>query len=455
MDMGQLALWTGLACLGLAAGLLALRQPALLVAFSIYTVSLDFYGRIEGTLFTANNLLKVVIILAFGVHMAINDRRLRIPRHLLWFLPFMIFAGLSSFYSADLPKAGFFVLRLSVLWIFAVIVANLIEEQWHLLALLIAVVGTALVVGVAAQLQTLNALTMAGVSFVQKQGPDAGSVRALGTFWDANSMGGFLAVLSLFMVAALAVPHFRWPAKVGILAVLAVAVGAILLSYSRSAWLMLVLGMLAFWRNPRLRPYTKWFFGVGLAGVLYLAIATPYGRVLLNRALSFTALEQDYSSRFRWYLALSGLQIWAAGMHWLWGGGFYSYASLVGEHWYPLASHDMVYHSGTLMSHTLVVTLLADGGLIGLLLYCLPYFAVFRELRRMRRLPLSPAARVAATACGVVVFVKVVDTFFNPHMYDHLVWLTFGLIGALSTRGFASPPGQDSTGEHPAPSYQK
>ena len=329
-----------------------------------------------------------------------------------------------------------------MLWIFAVIVANLIEEQWQLLALLVAIVGTALVVSIAAHLQTLNVLTMAGVSFVQKQGPDAGSVRALGTFWDANSMGGFLAVLCLYIVAALSLRQVHWLWKAVLLAVLTVTVGAILLSYSRSAWLVLLLGILAFWRDRQLRPYATWFLGVGLVGALYLAIATPYGRVLLNRVLSFTTLEQDYSGRFRWYLALSGLQIWSSGMHWLWGGGFYSYSSLVGANWYPLASHDMIFHSGTQLSHTLAVTLLADGGLIGLSLYCLPFYATFRELGRLRGEALNPVARVALNACGVIIFVKLVDTFFNPHMYDQLVWMTLGLIGALGTRSFAAPAGQ-------------
>jgi hypothetical protein len=256
-------------------------------------------------------------------------------------------------------------------------------------------------------------------------------------------MGGFLTLLSLYMVASLSLARLHWIWKVVILGVFAVTIGAILLSYSRSAWLMLGLGMLAFWRDRRLRPYAKWFFLVGLAGVLYLSLATPYGRALFNRLLTLGELEQDYSGRFRWYLALSGLQIWASGMHWLWGGGFYSFAELIWENWFPLATHDMVFHSGTHMSHTLLVTLLADGGVTGLLLYCLPIFAVFRELRRLGRRERSAAARVAVTACGVVIFVKVIDTFFNPHMYDHLVWMTLGLVGALDGKGFDPAPAID------------
>jgi hypothetical protein len=49
-------------------------------------------------------------------------------------------------------------------------------------------------------------------------------------------------------------------------------------------------------------------------------------------------------------------------------------------------------------------------------------------------------ARVAVNACAVVLFVKVADTFFNPHMYDQLVWMTLGLIGALGSRSFAAAP---------------
>ena len=437
MNILQLALWAGIGIAGLVAGLFVLRQPALLVALSVCTVSLDFHGRLEGTLLTANNALKVVLIVAVGVQMLSSERRLRIPRHLLWFLPFIAFAGLSSFYSADFLHAGMVLLRMLMLWLFAVIVANVVERSWQLLALLLAMVATALFVSIAAHLQTLNALTLAGVSFVQKEGPDAGSIRALGTFWDANSMGGFLALLSLFMFASMARMKHSLPLKATLLGVLAVTFGAILLSYSRSAWLMLLLGMLAYWRDDGLRPYLKWFYVIGLGGVIYLAFATPYGQPLFNRLLTFTKLEQDFSGLFRWYLALSGLQIWAAGMHWLWGGGFQSFPQLIWEHWYPLATHDMVFHSGTHMSHTLLITLLSEGGLVGLTLYCVPFFATFREVGRLQRRELSAGARIAVTACGVVIFVKVIDTFFNPHMFDHMVWLTLGLIGALDGEGFA------------------
>jgi len=420
-----------LGVLGIGFALLTLRHPHLLVALSVYTLSLDYLGRVGGSFITLNNLLKAYLIVVFLLHMAQSGRKLIIPRHLAWFLPFLVFLGLSSFYSPDLPRAGFFVTRITTVWIFAVIVANLVERTSHLALVFGVMVLTALTVSITAHMQTLNVLTMAGVEMVQKLGPDAGSVRALGTFWDANSLGGFLGILSLYMICMLAIPKAsRW-IKVGILLVLFVTFGAVLLSYSRSAWILVGLGIAAFWRFRPLRPFVGLFFAMGALGVLYLIFMTPYGPVLMNRLMSVTELTQDYSGRFRWFLAYSGMEIWAGGMRWLWGGGFYSFSHLIWSNWHPLATNDMVFHSGTHLSHTLLITLLAEGGLIGTGLFGVFLFAVVKELIRIGRKGLAGLPRIAFVASSVVIFVKIIDTFLNPSMYDNLFWLTLGLIGAL------------------------
>lgn len=447
MSAVQLLALAGVGAGGLGAGLLALRQPAILVALSVFTISLDYKGRLGEGFITANNLLKVVLIGAFLVQMLCGGRRLRLPIHLILFLPYLVFAAISSYYSAGFLQAGFYVMRLTLVWIYAVLVANLIEREWQLSLLLVAMAATALFVSVTAHMQTLNIVALAGAELIQKQGPDAGSVRALGTFWDANALGGFLGVLSLFLMAGLARGNLGWIRRGAILCVLGVAFGAVLLSFSRSAWLMIAFGMLLFAREHRLRPYVGWFLALGLCGALYVLIATPYGHALTARFLSFGELGQDYSGRFRWYLALSGLEIWADGMHWLWGSGFYSFGEQIWRHWYPLATHDMMYHSGTNMSHTLLVTLLAEGGLLGVLLFVVPFMAALRALGRLRRQPHGQVAGSVLLGCQVVLMVKLVDTFFNPLMYDNLIWLTMGLIGAIA--GPAFPPLPAGTGGGP------
>ena len=56
-----------------------LKRPILLVALSIYTVSLDHVGRIQGSTITVNNLLKVVMIAVLVAWMARAGMKLRLP----------------------------------------------------------------------------------------------------------------------------------------------------------------------------------------------------------------------------------------------------------------------------------------------------------------------------------------------------------------------------------------
>jgi O-antigen ligase len=99
----------------------------------------------------------------------------------------------------------------------------------------------------------------------------------------------------------------------------------------------------------------------------------------------------------------------------------------------------MMFHSGTHLSHTLLITLLSEGGLIGTGLFAVFLYAVWRELVRIRREEHSGLARIALVACTVIFLVKLVDTFFNPSMYDNLFWLTLGLIGAIGRFPLSRP----------------
>ncbi len=410
-----------------------IKRPIWLVAAGIYAVSLDHIGRIQDSTFTINNLLKVALIAAVILHMMQVNRRIRIPRHLIWFLPFLAFTAISSFYSHDVARATFFLIRLCLLWTFALLVANVVESRRHLAILLVVMAGTAAVVSTLAHMQTLNALTLAGVAAFQKAGPDSGGVRAISTFWDANHMGGFLTVLTVFLVAFVADVKTRWSLRMATLVVVFLAFGAILLSFSRSAWLALGLSMLLFTRFSDMRKGLKGFYVVGVLGVGYLTFFTPYGRDLFTRLSSIANLGEDYSGNFRLYLAISGLEMWANGLNWIWGAGFQSFGRLIGEHWYFKASNDMIFHSGVHLSHTLWITLLAEGGLIAITLFILFMRSVLREASCLLSRRETGVFRAVAVACWVLMVVKLADFFLNPSIYDNQFWMTLGLLGALSS----------------------
>ena len=411
----------------------SLRRPALLIGLSVYTVSLDHMGRVQGSALTANNLLKLVLFGVFLLWMALSGKRLRLPRHLLWFLPFLVFCGVSTFYSPDLLRGSFYFTRLAVVWLYALIVANFVEKRSDMVIVLGSMVATALVVSVLAHMQTLNAFTLGAVEAFQKHGPEASGVRAMSTFWDSNRMAQFLTTLSLFMIATLSLRGLRRYWGAGILLVLFLSFGAILLSFSRGAWLTLVVAQLFFLRFAETRRVVGIFLLVGTVGAIYMAFFTPYGVALLDRLQTFGSLGSDFSGRFRTLLAFGGLQIWADGMHWLWGGGYQSFSRLVVEHWQYFMNHDMIYHSGTTLSHTLYATIIAEGGLLGVLLFLAFLRAVFREMRYVFSHELEDLPRAMMTGIWVFLAVKLVDWIFGASMMDNQFWLVLGLLGAMTS----------------------
>ncbi len=416
----------------LIGGLIVLRHPSLLVALSVYTISLDHMGRLQFGMLTVNNLLKIVLVGVTVIWLLTQGKRLYIPRHLIWFLFFMFFLGASCFYSADFLGGAGFVLRGGIVWLYALIIANFIRSERDLAYLLIAIVATALLVSVMAHMQTLNVLTRSSVMLVEKHGPEASGVRAVSTFWDSNRMGQFLTILAVFMTTALSLPGLRRVWKIIILLVLFSTFGAILLSFSRSAWLALSLAMLLLLPARRMRPVLVAFGAVGLFGVGYMAFFTPYGGLLLDRFSTLGQLGEDYSGRFRLLLGLSGMRIWTDGLNWLWGSGCNAFASVVANYWHPAMNHDMIHHSGTRLSHTYYITILAEGGLVGSLLFLACVRAVYLEAKLNLKRRLAPLPMAVLLAVVALLAVRLLDLSFNPNLHDNLLWLILGLLGALS-----------------------
>jgi hypothetical protein len=418
--------------IALVAGLFALRHPSLLIALSVYTISLDHMGRLQIGPLTLNNLLKIVLISVALIWMLTSGKRIQFPRPLLWFLPFLIFSGLSVFHSADFPLATFKFFRLFIVWLYALLVANFVERDRDLVYLLVSIIVTTFIVSMLAHMQTLNVLTRGAVELVEKQGPEASGVRAVSTFWDSNRLGQFLAILSIFLVSALTLPTRSKIWKILVLGVLFMAFGAVLLSFSRSAWLGLGLSMLLMLASRQMRPTALAFAAVGVAGILYMAVFTPYGGFLFTRLQTLGNLGGDFSGQFRWLLGVSGLRMWVDGLNWLWGSGYYSFAALVPQYWHPAMSHDMIFHSGTKMSHIFYITVIAEGGMIGVGLFLLFVRSVFKEIRHTMSRKLGSLPRVFLIAVTVLLSVRLVDFLFNPSLHDNLLWLMLGLLGALA-----------------------
>jgi len=412
-------------------GLLALRYPVLLIALSIFTISLDFMGRIADSTVTYNNLTKVALIGAMLVRLMVTGKRIVVPRYLLMALPFIVFIGLRSYPGPVLEGGAFHFLRLIVVWTYAVLVVNILETRRDLHILFVGVMATALISGITAHLQTLNLMTMGTGESLAAFDPGGFGVRAVSTFWNPNRLALYLLNLSIFILVGFRHPDFpRW-GKAPLLLILFSTLAAMLLTFSRSAIVSLTFASILFLRFRETRRVFVAVFGLGIVSGVLLIVATPYGQFLLDRLMSFGDLGSDFSTKTRLYLGYVGLSIWSDGLNWIWGSGFSSFAEMFHGHLHPLMSHEMSYHTGVTESHVLWITLLSETGTVGLMLFLVFLRSTFKELRRLLGVVVDPTLRLVLIGAWVLLCTRIVDWFFNPNINYNEFWLTVGLVGAV------------------------
>jgi putative inorganic carbon (HCO3(-)) transporter len=131
-------------------------------------------------------------------------------------------------------------------------------------------------------------------NFVIALGPEADRVRIWGTLNAPNTLG---MVLGLALVAYLVADRFRLSRLLGIVTV----VVALALTYVRSAWVALLVAVVALLvaSRGRLVPRVAVTLAIALVGVPALAAGTPTGQAVIGRFDTLVELDADTSARER------------------------------------------------------------------------------------------------------------------------------------------------------------
>ena len=228
-------------------------------------------------------------------------------------------------------------------------------------------------------------------------------------FYDSNIFGRYMALVIVLLVALLLYER-RQRLLIGVTVTLAIVWGGLVLALSRSSLLALLFGMgtlaAVHWRAGRR------VLGVAavlvVAGAIALAISpTTFG---LNQGL-------NGASSGRANLVTGGLSMF--GSRPVWGYGSGSFAT---------EYHRRNPSSTLTASHTIPITVAAEQGLIGLLVYLAlvisALLALFREVR-------ADPVRLAVTAAFVALLVHTM--LYAAFLEDPLSWTLLGIGSALLT----------------------
>ncbi|MBN2171767.1 MAG: O-antigen ligase family protein [Candidatus Krumholzibacteriota bacterium] len=452
---------TQLLLLALAAGavgvfcLAAIRWPVIMALLAPLTMGLDYLGRLGAGVLTVNNLAKLLFLLLFFLGWLLRNRPVRVPWHLLLFLPLLLVTGIAVLYSAWFPQALLSWGRFLFVWSFAVLVANVLTGERHLRAVLDAMAIAALMVSAIAVVQGLQVFQEGALAIHGKEEVMARGIRVSGGFWNPNRMAVFLVGLATFLVAALPVRTLGRGRKAAYVLAIAASLVAVFMSLSRSGFIALGLTLLLFLFSRRHRPLAASAAFAAAVVAVALLMRTGYAGQLMVRLGSFAELSGDASTQIRWHLLFSGLRIFAHGFNWLWGCGHMAFDAAYVSFLHPLVSHDAYYHVGIRGSHTLAITILAEQGLIGASAALIFTLGIYRRLSLLLGERGSDLQHCLLVAILIMVTVKLVDFGFNPNFKDNLFWFALGLLGALGAMREAdaatAAPAPATGGAGPAP----
>jgi O-antigen ligase len=256
-------------------------------------------------------------------------------------------------------------------------------------------------------------------------------------FWDPSIYGRFLVVAMLVALAVLAFGPWRRYDIPLLLAIVLLWVG-LFLSFSQSSFAALIAGTLVAavlsWRRRGLAV-------AGAAAVLVLALGTPFAHPAGTREALDASSEQglNRATRGRFDLVTNGLRI--ALDHPVAG---------VGVGGFTKAYRDRVQlprHAKTPASHTTPVTVAAEAGIVGLVLFAWLVATGFAVPFLRTRSP-NATVRVAGLACGLALTAIFVHSlFYNALFEDPLTW---GFLALASLAARESVDSQPLGAEHGA-----
>jgi O-antigen ligase len=253
--------------------------------------------------------------------------------------------------------------------------------------LLLTVLGSAVVMAVIAVVQFPTHWLIFNRGRLLEDFAEGKGFRVNALFWDPNMLSRFLIVaLILSVVLMVAVPLWRRP----LIATAFLLAGANLLTLSRSGWLALAAGLVVFgfaWLGRRRGVYT--------AGAAVLVLIAAGGLLVAARGVSVTRAKIskpwgiNHMTGGRLYLAEAALKMTAD--HPVQGVGLGGFSAA-----YPQYRNRHAYKKLT-ESHTTPLTVMAELGIPGLLIYVWVLVAAFWLSFRRRSLAAAPGVTLAGT----------------------------------------------------------
>ena len=342
-----------------------------------------------------------------------------------WYALFLGLIFLSCIYTPERQQAVFYAIRFSVLLGMTYFIYNIIQETQHLKIGVYAFIASGVIVALINLYQIYMNPEILAFNYL-KQGVRI--IRSTGAENDPNIFASNFFTPILICVAWIGTTTKKW-FRLVLFGFAGVMLASVLLSYSRSAWISLFVGILTIQLFQRKNPII--LYGAIAFLAVFLISPTVQNLVLSlwDRIVGLFVGGGDDSTKFRVVLAMGALTMIADS--YLLGVGFQGFSTYF-QHLYPPQETQWIFEP-----HNDFYMVFAELGLLGFLLFVVIMYLIFRQalesMQWFRRI--HENAWIQAVGLGFVasfVSYMVFAQFISGLMLNSLFMILVALIFSLS-----------------------
>lgn len=403
-------------------------HPEVGVILIIPTTALDFYGHLRiapQVPLTFFHLVLIATFISWILKKCIKGD-LTLPRTTIN-LPLAVFFVLLAFSLLYTParSTGFsFLVRLlflvSIVFLTVDVVTEkkIVKETMHVLMLSTVGISVYAAYGILTQ----------GVEFI----PIAmvrgalGLARISGTFLDPNKLAMFIGIGVVMLTAILIGTKASWLRSGTFLLILSFFFIVLLSTFSRSGLLSTVGGLLILLSLMKKRK--AWIAALSLIAFfsIMFVLVSPFASLVISRIGSIANVLTDVSNRSRIFMSVSGLKMFVKSP--VFGLGLRAFPELYPQYMLNQAAREL---PGVIESHVLPITLLAELGIAGFVVW---FWFVVRVIRQgIVSIKTMHDGYLRTIEMGLVaVFAAfLLDFMFYSDMMNNMFWLITGLMFAV------------------------
>ena len=342
-----------------------------------------------------------------------------------WYALFLGLIFLSCVYTPERQQAVFYAIRFSVLLGMTYFIYNIIQETEHLKIGVYAFIGSGVIVALINLYQIYTNPEILAFNYL-KQGVRI--IRSTGAENDPNVFASNFFTPILLCAAWIGTTTKKW-FRLVLFGVAGVMLASVLLSYSRSAWVSLFVGILTIQLFQRKNPIL--LYGAIALFVVFLISPTVQNLVLSlwDRIVGLFVGGGDDSTKFRVVLAMGALTMIADS--YLLGVGFQGFSTYF-QYLYPPQETQWIFEP-----HNDFYMVFAELGLLGFLLFVVIMYLIYRQalesMQWFRRIHQN--AWIQAVGLGFLasfVSYMIFAQFISGLMLNSLFMILVALIFSLS-----------------------